>query len=458
MPVPVPVPVPVSVSVLDGEVVPAVDEPTSLAGRVRELVRAARVAYHGSPAEGRLAELARRLDEPVRIAVLGTVDDGRRMLVEALVGTPAVPGPQGAVAVPVRYTFGDERVDAGPDAIVVALPAPALTAMTLLDLPAPDAAGPALLGVPGDAPVADAVVLLLHYGRPDDLVLLDLLHAAGHRGAIAVLAVADEAGATAERAVREFGDDPAVRRVCHAVVPVAPATAVAAARLGDEEHRWARQWVATTPEHGGPEGTDSGIAAALLDRLGPLGARRALRLVRSGDGGTRAELAGALVRHSGLGELQELIGSRFLSRADALRARSVLAGLDALMRAMPPTGRHRLHYQLERVRAGAHELRELELLGVLRSGELHLPDEQRCRAERLLGADGDDPRTRLGLGAEAPVEQVRSAAAGEAARWRQIAAHPVSSARIRDAAQALVWTCERLAVEAAQETAGAVSR
>ena len=86
---------------LDGPVVPAVDEPTSLAGRVRELVRAARVAYHGSPAEGRLAELARRLDEPVRIAVLGTVDDGRRMLVEALVGTPAVPGPQGAVAVPV---------------------------------------------------------------------------------------------------------------------------------------------------------------------------------------------------------------------------------------------------------------------------------------------------------------------------------------------------------------------
>ena len=133
--------------------------------------------------------------------------------------------------------------------------------------------------------MADAVVLLLHYGRPDDLVLLDLLHAAGHRGAIAVLAVADEAGAVAERAVREFGDDPAVRRVCHAVVPVAPATAVAAARLGDDEHRWVRQWVASTPEHGGPEGTDSGIAAALLDRLGPLGARRAVRLVRGGDGG-----------------------------------------------------------------------------------------------------------------------------------------------------------------------------
>jgi hypothetical protein len=182
--------------------------------------------------------------------------------------------------------------------------------------------------------------------------------------------------------------------------------------------------------------------------------------VRSAEGGTRAELAGALVRHSGLGELQELIGSRFLSRADALRARSVLAGLDALIRATPPTGgERRLYYQLERVRAGAHELRELELLGVLRSGEVHLPDEQRARAERLLGADGDDPRTRLGLAADATAEQVRCAAAAEAARWRQIAAHPVAAAAIWDAAQSLVWTCERLAAEAGvAEAAGAAAR
>ena len=116
---------------------------------------------------------------------------------------------------------------------------------------------------------------------------------------------------------------------------------------------------------------------------------------------TRAELAGALVRHSGLGELQELIGSRFLSRADALRARSVLAGLDALMQATPPADdEHRLHYQLERVRAGAHELRELELLGVLRSGELHLPDEQRsgpnaCSAPTVT-TSAHAPRSRCG--------------------------------------------------------------
>ena len=180
---------------------------------------------------------------------------------------------------PVRYAFGTTSgLETGPDDVVVTLAAPALRAMTIIDVPAPDSSDPAPLGPPGDAPMADAVVLLLHYGRPADLALLDLLHAAGHRGAIAVLAVADEAGAVAERAVREFGDDPAVRRVCHAVVPVAPATAVAAARLGDDEHRWLRQWVASTPQprEGGPDraGRVAHVLAAAGTRPATLTRRR----------------------------------------------------------------------------------------------------------------------------------------------------------------------------------------
>ena len=286
-------------------------------------------------------------------------------------------------------------------------------------------------------------------------MLLDLLHAAGHRGAIAVLAVADEAGAAAERAVREFGDDPAVRRVCHAVVPVAPATAVAAARLGDDEHRWLRQWVAT---HAGADGgptrpwrTDSGIArrAARPPRPARRAPGPAAGAVRRG--GTRAELAGALVRHSGSGGAAGADrvavpqpGRRAAQPVRAGRARRPDAG------GTPPTDDgHRLQYQLERVRAGAHELRELELLDVLRSGELHLPDEQRYAAERLLGADGDDSRARLGLGADATAEQVRAAAAARRPAGGRSRPTRWSSARVRDAAQVLVWTCERLAAEAA---------
>ena len=289
----------------------------------------------------------------------------------------------------------------------------------MIDVPVPDSADPALLGPPGDAPMADAVVLLLHYGRPADLALLDLLHAAGHRGAIAVLAVADEAGAVAERAVREFGDDPAVRRVCHAVVPVAPATAVAAARLGDDEHRRLRQWVASTPQpgEGGPD--RPAVWPTSSPRRAP-DRRRSRRVGHRGRAGDRGRAArpprparrppgpaararrrgGDPRRARGRARPAQRAGGAAgadrvavpVSRADALRSRSVLAGLDALLQAAPPPtdDGHRLQYQLERVRAGAHELRELELLDVLRSGDLHLPDEQRYAAERLLGADGDD--------------------------------------------------------------------
>jgi signal transduction histidine kinase len=439
--------------------------PGTFAGQVRELVRAARAAYPDGPARERLDDLARRLDEAVRVAVLATVDDGRRMLVEALVGVPVVPRPPHAEwPVPVRYAFGDGRVEPGPDDVLVTVPAPALRAMSLLDVPGPDDPAAAerlraVLGTPEAAAVADAVVVLLHYGRPADLTLLELLHAAGQRGAIGVLARADEPGDVADRAVREYGDDPAVRRVCQAVVPVAPATAVAAARLGDDEYGWLGRWLAAgEPDPGsadapGRNGSGPGsieeTATALLDRLGPLGARRALRLMRAGEGGSRVELAAALVRHSGLADLQELIASRFLRRADALRTRSVLVGLDTVLRSSPPPGDdgRLLRYQLEQIRAGAHELREIELLDLLRSGDLRLPDDQLRAAERLLGGDGADLCARLGLAADATGEELRAAAAAQPARWRELAAHPVASTRVREAAQVLVRTCEQIVVE-----------
>ena len=412
-----------------------------LLGQVRDLVRHAVDAYRGSPEQEDVDDLAHRLDEPVRIAVLATVDEGRRMFVEALVGTPAVPHPGPG---PVRYGYGDEHVVAGPDATVVTLPAPALREMTLVADPVPEDHRPGTV---------DAVVVLLHYGRPEDAALLEQLHAVGQRGAIGVLARADAAGPAVADAIAEYDQDTTVRRVCEAVVSVAPATAVAAARLGDDEHRLLQEWVAASDDDpdepgaaldGAPE-----VAAALLDRLGPLGVRRALRLVRSGDGRTRADLAAALVAHSGLADLQQLIAARFVRRADALRTRSVLAGLEALLRTAPPPGdaAGRLRYQLERVRAGAHELREIELLDVLRSGGLPLPENELRVAERLLGADGADLHTRLGLAEDATVEQLRAEAARQPVRWQELAAHPVTSTRVRDAALVLVRTCEQLAAE-----------
>jgi hypothetical protein len=131
----------------------------------------------------------------------------------------------------------------------------------------------------------------------------------------------------------------------------------------------------------------------------------------------------------------------------------VLAGLDAVLRTSPTPGGERLRYQLEQVRAGAHELREIELLDVLRSGDVHLPDEDLRVAERLLGADGDDARARLGLPADATTEELRVAAAAQPERWRNLAAHPLVSTRVREAAQVLVRTCEWLLAEVGADPA-----
>jgi signal transduction histidine kinase len=438
------------------------DRPGTLIGQMTELLRLACAVYRGTATNGRVDELAHRLVEPVRIAVVASTETGRRILVEALIGAPDVPRPPSPdSALPVWFTYGGVGVDQRPDAVTVTLPAPALRAVTLVDAPTLDdeSLDPAasdrcrtLLGAPGDdAAAVDGLVLLLRYGRRADARLLEVLHAAGHRRAIGVLARADDAEGVAERAAGEYDSDAAVRRVCQAVVSVRPETAVAAARLGDEEHRLLHRWAAAAgiDESGsGPDDVPADVAL-VVDELGPSGARRALDLVRRGEANTRGELSAALVRDSGLADLQELISSRFVRRADVLRCRSVLAGLDAVLRAAPPAGDdgQRLHYQLERVRAGAHELREIELLDALRSGDLFLPDEERRAAELLLGADGEDARTRLGLGPDAPLEQMRAEAAEQPARWRNLAAHPMTSTNLRSAAQVLIRTCEQLAVD-----------
>ena len=448
------------------------ERPHTLIGQVTELLRLACAVYRGTATHGRVDDLAHRLVEPLRIAVVASTDTGRRMLVEALIGAPDVPRrPFADPALPVWFTYGTGGVEDRPDAVTVSLPAPALRAMTLVEAPTldDDALDPVasdrcrtLLGTSGDdAAAVDALVLLLHYGRGADARMLEVLHAAGHRHAVGVLARADESDAVAERAAGEYDNDDAVRRVCQAVVSVRPETAVAAARLGIEEHRLLNLWAATTGLDESGSGTDDvpDDVAAAVEELGPSGAHEALDLVRRGEGCSRSDLAAALVRRSGLADLQELIASRFARRADVLRCRSVLAGLDAVLRVAPPAddGAQRLHYQLERVRAGAHELREIELLDALRSGELFLPDEERRAAELLLGAEGEDVRIRLGLGPDAPLAQMQAEAAGQPTRWRNLAAHPMTSTNLRSAAQVLVRTCEQLAVEV-DETAGASDR
>lgn len=132
--------------------------------------------------------------------------------------------------------------------------------------------------------------------------------------------------------------------------------------------------------------------------------------------------------------------------AGVRRAGSVLRALDAVVRSSPLTGNRAitLRYRIEQIRSEAHELTEVELLDELQSGTLPLSSEERRLAEELLGAAGSEPTARLGLTADADTTQVRLAAGQQLARWQRRASHPASTRAVRDAAEVLVRTCERL--------------
>src|SRR5690606_14628547 len=134
----------------------------------------------------------------------------------------------------------------------------------------------------------------------------------------------------------------------------------------------------------------------LLDRLGIHGLRIARAAVADG-AASGPQLAAVLRRHSGLDRLRRLLATELAARRDVLKARSALLGLGRILRAAAPAdGTAHLQAELERVRAGAHELAELRVLTALRAGAVPLDDDAADDAERLL-AIGRPLAERLGL-------------------------------------------------------------
>lgn len=135
-----------------------------------------------------------------------------------------------------------------------------------------------------------------------------------------------------------------------------------------------------------------------------------------------------------------------LRRFEAIKVRSALQELDSILRSSPFAEHHmnQLRYRLEQIRSEAHELSEIDLLDVLRSGTLLLTADEYQLAEGLLGVAGAEPTARLGLQPDAGPHEVRHAAELQLARWQHRASHPASTTAIRDAAEILVQTCEQL--------------
>lgn len=481
-----------------------------LLARVRALVGAACEHYLDGPCGSTLLEIAGRLDEPLRVVLVGRVKSGKSTLLNALVGQEiAATDAADCTRLPIWYRHGascrltlypregaarslefagtgpagsvslGELAPADVERLVVDWPSTALKTMTLIDSPGLDSPNSdvsqrtrALLAAgEGGIPTADAAVYLLRRLEPADIALLAGLSGAGGDGnpvsAVGVISRADEFRGCGADALTAAGDlvnahrsDPALRRLCQAVVPVSGLLAAAAPTLREPDFL-ALHHIAALPD---PDrgrllrsADDFATAStpvdpapvdrsALLHRLGLFGVRLAVDLIRQGTAPSAADLSAALLRHSGLDRLRDLLGSRLAARADVLKARSALHAMDTVLAAVPATDPHRdeLRYQLEQLRAGAHELAEIDFLDRLRDGIPRLSITDSSAAERLLGGHGPDPRTRLGLPPDATPSAVHDAATRELTHWQQLAENPVAPRDIRDLARATIRTCEAL--------------
>lgn len=386
-----------------------------------------------------------------------------------------------AVQAPFTRDGGPLEIDLGgrhPDEVrrlTVAWPSRTLDELTLVDTPGLGSATVTtsertvrFLTEADGADEVDAVCYLLRHVHAEDVRFLEAFHDddlahATPVNAVGVLSRADEVGVarldaldSARRIAARWSADARLRRLCQEVVPVAGLVAQAGATLVEDEHRALATLAAQpaealdalllsadrfTADEAGPPEVVPLVRRHLLDRLGLFGVRLSIDLLRRGEATGSTELARALLDRSGIGELRRLLSSRFAARAQVLKARTALAGLDdLLLRRPPPAGGERLAAEVEALTASAHELAELRLLSALRTDAVALKDVDRVRAERLL--EETDVAARLGAPADADVEALRSAVAEELARWQRRAESPMAPPEVAAAARTLCRTCE----------------
>lgn len=481
---------------------------------VADLIEEALAVYRDDPAAvAALEGFAGRLAEPLRIAVAGMVKAGKSTLLNAIIGEEIAPTDTGECTrivtwyrfarspritlhsvgggsrlLPLKRTNGRLVFDLGSDRaedverLVVEWPSESLRNVTLIDTPgiaslSEDVSARSVSFLtPADSPSeADAVVYLMRHMHAADLRFLESFKdtEAGRSGtvnALAVLSRADEIGAGRIDSLLSAGDiaeryrrDPGLRKLALGVVPVAGLLAQSARSMRQSDYeslallaamdRTERERLLLSADRflraGVPEGLTAEAREQLLERFGLFGIRLGVVLIRAGFTDP-TPLAHELARRSGLDPLLDMLAGQFHARADALKARTALVGVETLLRTSPREGAGHLAAALERVQINAHEFRELRLLAELRTTGVTLRHELAAEAERTIGGEGVAPHLRLGLPPEASPEEINAEAHRILHRWRLVAENPLTDRSALDACRVVMRSCEGILAECAK--------
>lgn len=477
----------------------------------RELLASARRVY-GADSEvlAALDELELRLDQPLRVALVGSVKAGKSTLLNGLLGeriaptdsrectrivtwyhygrTPGVRGrlvDGGNVTIPTKRhqdrlelelqgltAESFERID-------VTWPAPGVRDITLIDTPgiasiSRDVSNQTdrfLLPEQGAAG-ADAVIYLLRSLHESDVRFMQTLHEHSRHGraaigSIAVLSRADELGGgrltamiSINEAVEQLRRHPDLSDVCETIVPVAGLMGLGGMTLRQADFVTLRDLAARDPETTRQvlltaerfiTAKDDWLPSEatrldLVDRFGMYGIRLALASLRGGVPDA-GELSVELVRRSGLEELRRVIDVHFTQRQHELKAHSAVAAIHRLLRRWPAPGSDELVVQAEEHMAGAQTFTEMNLVGRLAGRELDLTPDQVTELERLIGGRGAEPYVRLGFPSRtATDDELLSAAQEHLARWREMVGNPLLDRQTFQACRVAERSCESIIV------------
>ncbi|AQT78393.1 Isoniazid-inducible protein iniC [Mycolicibacterium litorale] len=484
----------------------------STSDQVRAILGGTRRAYQGEPAYrqrpdvfNELDRIAGRLNQPIRIALAGTLKAGKSTLVNALVGETIAPtdateatrivtwfrhGPIPKVTanhvggrrsnVPIArnggLTFDFGTLDAADILdLDVEWPAAELIDATIIDTPGTSSLSRDVsertlrLLVPEDGvPRVDAVVFLLRTLNAADIALLKQIGelVGGSSGALGVIGVAsraDEIGAgrldammSAKDVAHRFTEELDRTGICQAVVPVSGLLALTARTLRQSEFAALEKLAAVDiaelnkamlsvdrfVREDSALPVDAATRAQLLDRFGMFGIRISIAVLRSGVTDS-VSLADELLERSGLVALRDVIDQQFAQRSELLKAHTALLSLRRFVELHPIPATPYIIADIDPLLADTHAFEELRLLSQLRSRPTTFTEDEMVSLRRIIGGSGTDAASRLGLTPEAPYDGPRAAFAA-AQRWRRRAEHPLNDPFTTRACRAAVRSAEAL--------------